>query len=136
MDSKRKKTSWVGLWSGDLGRGLARKGPRTSFTLLGLHASHYTGTCVVHELDMCHVCSLSESLIREGPARPEEGPDSTSFTLMGLHASSYTGKCMLLDICHVYSVSESPFRKGPARPEEEPDSTVTISQEIATTSQH
>ena len=60
-----------------------------------------------------------ESLIREGPARPEEGPDREPFTLLGLHASRCTGTC---DMCHVCSLSESPIREGPAGPEEGPDS--------------
>ena len=122
-----------------LSESLYREGPArleegpdsTPFTLLGLHASRYRGKCVVHaarHVHMCHVCSLSESLYREGPARLEEGPDSTPFTLLGLHASRYRGKCVVhaarhVHMCHVCSLSESLYREGPARLEEGPDST-------------
>ena len=75
---------------------------------VGLHASRYTGTCML--LDMCHVCSLSESPTREGPARLEERPDSTSFTLLGLHASRYTGTCLVHATRHVFAQSEKDWQ--------------------------
>ena len=75
-------------------------------------------------LDMSHICLLSEPLIREGPARPEEGLDNTSFTPQE-HAWCMLVYMwyMLLDMSHVCLLSESLIREGLARPEEGPDST-------------
>ena len=63
-----------------------------SFTLMGLHASHYRGTCVVHAAR--HVPCLFAARIpnqrRTGKTRVRTGQ-----TLLGLHASRYTGTCVL-----------------------------------------
>ena len=125
---RRKKTSL----SGDLARegpakeGWSKEGPDQSFTLLGLHASHCTGTCVVHAGR--HVPCLFTVGIPD-QRRPEEGPDSTSFTLLGLHASRCTGICVVHAARHVPYLSAVLIRQGLARPEEGLDSISFTPQE-------